>query len=233
MFKSLRDLVTGQRPSDEDERQPERTFAGGERSGIAIEHPMGPNEARQSTTVLKLYRNGFILEDGPFRPFSDPANKRFIEDIEKGEAPEELRNRARDGGIMDMSLMDCRDRDYEVPAAPPTPTYTLFGGEGHSLSGNTPTSTTNIQSIGKGSVQMDQSLPTTTVAFRFPNGARTVETFNTTSTIGALRQYVTQSIGSSNYQLLSGFPPKPLSCDDSSSLESAGLLNASIIVKTF
>ena len=30
---------------------------------------------------IKLYRNGFTLNDGPLRPFSDPQNKQFMDSI--------------------------------------------------------------------------------------------------------------------------------------------------------
>mgnify|MGYP000037036027 CR=1 FL=1 len=39
---------------------------------------------------LTLYRNGFTIDDGPFRDLSLPENKKFMSEIEKNHIPEEL-----------------------------------------------------------------------------------------------------------------------------------------------
>lgn len=39
---------------------------------------------------LSLYKNGFIMDNGEFRNKNEPANKKFMEEIEKGYIPNEL-----------------------------------------------------------------------------------------------------------------------------------------------
>lgn len=34
--------------------------------------------------VLKLWKNGFSIDDGPLRDFQDPANKQFLDAVSKG-----------------------------------------------------------------------------------------------------------------------------------------------------
>ena len=38
---------------------------------------------------LTLYKNGFTINDGEFRDKNLPQNKKFMEDVEKGEIPRE------------------------------------------------------------------------------------------------------------------------------------------------
>lgn len=38
----------------------------------------------QVDCVLKLWKNGFSVDDGPLRDFKDPANKEFLASISKG-----------------------------------------------------------------------------------------------------------------------------------------------------
>ena len=41
--------------------------------------------SRQPVTVqLKFWSNGFSLDEGPLRMFDDPANREFLNSIEKG-----------------------------------------------------------------------------------------------------------------------------------------------------
>ncbi|XP_035881450.1 UBX domain-containing protein 11 isoform X4 [Phyllostomus discolor] len=47
---------------------------------------------------LKLYRNGIMMFDGPFRPFHDPATQRCLRDILDGFFPSELQRLYPDGG---------------------------------------------------------------------------------------------------------------------------------------
>ncbi len=39
---------------------------------------------------LTVYKNGFTIDNGPFRDLQDPANKKFMSEVEKGYIPQEL-----------------------------------------------------------------------------------------------------------------------------------------------
>ena len=34
--------------------------------------------------MIVMYRNGFVVDDGPFRPLDDPANEPFLRDMARG-----------------------------------------------------------------------------------------------------------------------------------------------------
>lgn len=49
----------------------------------------GPTQPVQ--IALKLWRDGFSLNEGPVREYADPSNKDFLDSIRRGEIPQELR----------------------------------------------------------------------------------------------------------------------------------------------
>lgn len=80
--------------------------------------------------------------------------------------------------------------------------------------------------------ELDESKPVTSIQIRLGDGSRLVGKFNTTHTVADIRSFILKSKPSlkSPFQLVTSFPPKPLS-DDSQTVEEAGLLNAAISVK--
>uniref|UniRef100_G3UDD0 UBX domain-containing protein 11 n=1 Tax=Loxodonta africana TaxID=9785 RepID=G3UDD0_LOXAF len=71
---------------------------------------------------LKLYRNGIIMFDGPFRPFYDPSTQRCLRDILDGFFPSELQRLYPDG--VPFKVSDLRNQFY------PEDGLNLFPGEG-------------------------------------------------------------------------------------------------------
>lgn len=60
---------------------------------MAVENPENNKEAfeKQKDKIrLKVYKNGFIVEDGSFRPLTNQDNQKFMNEIEKGYIPQEL-----------------------------------------------------------------------------------------------------------------------------------------------
>ncbi len=39
---------------------------------------------------LTVYKNGFKVDEEPFRDIKEPANKKFMDEVEKGFIPQEL-----------------------------------------------------------------------------------------------------------------------------------------------
>ncbi|XP_060061575.1 UBX domain-containing protein 11 isoform X2 [Erinaceus europaeus] len=68
---------------------------------------------------LKLYRNGIIMFDGPFRPFYDPSTQRCLRDILDGFFPSELQRLYPDGGPFQVS--DLRNQVYPDNGLDPFP----------------------------------------------------------------------------------------------------------------
>ena len=104
MFHTLDDYKKKESPSDKDKRKTTDSYTGGKSSGIAVENPddwmekVRKNESQskagfektKNKLTLKVYKNGFILDDSPFRDISKPENKKFMDEVEKGYIPNEL-----------------------------------------------------------------------------------------------------------------------------------------------
>lgn len=63
-------------------------------------------DSREYLIVYFSYKNGFCIDDGEFRSADDPTNATFIEDVDKGLAPKELRDGAT--GPVNLLMEDKR-----------------------------------------------------------------------------------------------------------------------------
>ena len=104
---------------------------------------LGKTQPKQETNcTITLYSNGFIVNDGSFRDYNDPTNKKFMEDLNKGYSlwisndlhyfkrvvPQELKNKFPNG--LSVALADKRSEKFELP---PPPKYIAFSGKGTSV----------------------------------------------------------------------------------------------------
>lgn len=84
--------------------------------------------ASDGVIVLRMWQNGFTLNDGELRSYSDPANREFLESIKRGEVPAEIRQKMR-GSDLRLDMEDHRHEDY----IPPKPKVKAFTGKGQML----------------------------------------------------------------------------------------------------
>ncbi|CEM06950.1 unnamed protein product [Vitrella brassicaformis CCMP3155] len=257
--RSLQDLKDG-KEEDPDKKKTTSSYTGGEKSGLAVENPesegqqgafgdamRGEGELPPGHRKVTVYKNGFTIDDGDFRDAADPQNAKFIEELRKGFAPPELSIGA-DGNHVRIALVDKSSEDYDPnapagggspfgqptqnrPAAPPVE---MFTGEGRTLGAGPSSSAAGDVNVdaGAGSVRVDDSKPKTTIQFRFHNGQRKAETFNVDSPVAVLHDYVMQCAPvDGEYQLIAGFPPKPITSDPNTTLKDAGLLNSQVTQK--
>ncbi|XP_051027530.1 UBX domain-containing protein 11 [Acomys russatus] len=68
---------------------------------------------------LKLYRNGIVMFDGPFRPFHDPSTQRCLRDILDGFFPSELQRLYPDG--VPFKVSDLRNQVFPEDGLGPFP----------------------------------------------------------------------------------------------------------------
>ena len=66
-------------------------------------------EKTKNKVKVIMYKNGFILNNGPFRDKSIPENRKFMEEVEKGLIPEEIMKK----GIIDLGIL-LENRKNEV-----------------------------------------------------------------------------------------------------------------------
>jgi UBX domain-containing protein 1 len=219
MFHTLDDYKDKNRDekAEKDKRKTTDSYTGGKSSGIAVENPEEDNwlsnmkkydnkekfDKTKNKAKISLYKNGFILNDGEFRNKNDPANKKFIHDIEKGYIPNELVEK----GITDLGveLDDHRDENYEPPKEEKK--FQAFTGSGQKLSS---VNTQGLHVNKNATSNVDRSKPTCKVNVRLFNGEVVSEDFNLNQTLRDVFNFVKIRSGSNNFSLLDGFPPRPI-----------------------
>ncbi|KAM9973641.1 hypothetical protein ACTFIW_010751 [Dictyostelium discoideum] len=215
-----------------------------------------PKEKDPNSQVVEVkvtfWNQGFTIDDGPLRKYDNPENKELLDDIQRGIVPRELQKKATTPNGLSVTLINNHNQDYVEPAKPK---YVAFSGGGQTLGSSSSTSTNNNNNNNNNnnratttsttttttttnstpnvsSINVDQSQPTTTVQIRLANGSRLSTTFNHSHTLQDVINYINSSSGSNqSFDLLTGFPQKPVSNPTSTTLKDAGLLNALLIQK--
>ena len=219
MFHSLDDYRDKNKDekAEKDKRKTTDSYTGGKSSGIAVENPEDDDwykkmkkydnkdkyDKTKNKLKLAIYKNGFILDDGEFRNKNDPANKKFMDDVEKGYIPQELVKK----GITDLGIEmdDHRDENYEPPKEEKK--FQAFTGLGKSISS---VNTQGLKIDKNATSNVDRSKPTCKVNIRLFNGEVASEDFNLNQTLRDVFNFVKKKSGSNNFSLLDGFPPRPL-----------------------
>lgn len=219
MFRTMDDIRKKEDPKEKDNRKNTDSYVGGGSSGLAVENPLekdkyGKNDVEgygktKNKITLKVYKNGFIVDDGEFRPLTNENNQKFMSEVKKGYIPNELVKKGyKDLGI---ALDNSQENEDYVPPIPEKK-FTAFTGAGQSL-GNV---NTQGLKVNKGvSSNVDKSKPTCKINIRLFNGEVVTGEFNLDNTLRDVINFAERSSGSKNFQLLDGFPPRPLTAYDS------------------
>jgi UBX domain-containing protein 1 len=77
---------------------------------------------------LKLWQNGFTINDREIQSYDDPENREFLAAIKRGEIPMAIRQEVQ-GGEVRLDMEDHRYEEY----APPKPKIKAFSGKGQML----------------------------------------------------------------------------------------------------
>ena len=245
---------------DEDEKKRNELYTGGNRrggggSGLSVIGPENSDDeeelkdvgrmfsraqqhkdeappASAPKRVVTMYKNGFTVDDGPFRSLTDPANLPFLRDVAQGLVPRELEESAAESGAFHLELVDRRGDEWEPPS------FVAFGGSGQTLGATLATASPDpvpvqqvvvVQEEEEPIVAVDPSQPQTTVHIRLASGQRLKESLNLSHTVADLQRIVQASSWDRPFRLLAGYPPKPL--DPSLSIQDAGVANSAITQK--
>ncbi|TKC44235.1 hypothetical protein EI555_006598, partial [Monodon monoceros] len=183
--------------------------------------------------LLKLWSNGFSLDDGELRPYSDPTNAQFLESVKRGEIPLELQRLVHRGHV-NLDMEDHHDEEYIKPRL----RFKAFSGEGQKLGSLTPeiVSTPSSpeeeeKSLLNAVVLIDDSVPTTKIQIRLADGSRLIQRFNSTHRILDVRDFIVRSrpeFAALDFILVTSFPNKELT-DESLTLQEADILNTVIL----
>lgn len=196
-----------------------------------------PRPQTIEAVVLKLWRQGFSINNGELRQYEDPVNKEFLNSIKRGEIPNELRQMAGSGTV-DFELEDHRHEEYKKPVTK----VQAFSGKGHTLGSPAPNVITETppskpesneenQKKATENITIDESQPIAMVQIRLADGSRISGRFNHTHTVNDIRQYVITArpiYENQNFVLLTTFPSKELT-DGDATIIAAGLQGSTIM----
>ncbi|KAL7566557.1 hypothetical protein ACA910_000627 [Epithemia clementina (nom. ined.)] len=191
----------------------------------------------QVRRTITMYRDGFVVDDGPYRRLDDPANAEFLRSLATGRTPRELLEASGGEGNVVVGLVDKRQEEY-------VETFRSFSGQGTSLgtaaSASTTDaaaaaaaagvfSTTSLGELAAAPPPVDESQPTTNVAVRLLNGQRQIVRINLSSTVQDLALHLREHAPTDGqpFRLAAGFPPQPLT-DVTATIEAAGLKGAQV-----
>lgn len=172
-------------------------------SKISNKNHLNSNPKQKHKLRLKIYKNGFIIDDGPFRPLINADNKKFMDEINKKQIPQELiRKGIKD---LDIAIEDNKTVNYNEPI--PETKFTPFAGRGRSVG--------RVNLVGlhvnkKAITNVNKTMPTCKINIRLFNGEMVNKEFNLNQTLKDLRAFVEKASGTNRFQLLEGFPPKVL-----------------------
>jgi len=178
-------------------------------------------ELRPRRTIT-MYRDGFVVDDGPYRRLDDEANAEFLRSLAMGRTPREL----VEEGHVTVNLVDKRSEEY-------IETFRSFSGAGTSLGGASDATHYNGGGVYDPSTQsslstlLDSSKPTTSIQVKLLNGKRQVVKINLNATVATLAAMLQAT---EPFRLVTGFPPRPLT-DMNATIEECGLQGAQVMMQ--
>lgn len=244
LFKSAREHGAEEKKEDDSASRVSRpTFVGaGYRLGETPEDTQviaghsRPAQQRQVDKKLKLWKNGFSVDDGPLRDFNSPENKQFLDSIANGEVPQELIREAH-GGEVNLDMEDHRTEEFVKSKV----TVKAFSGAGHMLGSEEPNSFSPTPAVVSAAppagdlpaqaIQVDNTKPVTNVQLRLADGKRLVLKLNHSHRVSDIRQHIVSSnpqYAQANFCLMTTFPNKELT-DETQTIEDAKLINAVVV----
>jgi len=203
---------------------------------VAVGGPSMPAVEEPQNFVLKMWQNGFSIDEGELREYDNPENRQFLAAIMKGTIPPELVKMAK-GGEVHVDMEDHRNEEYVKPKVSAKP----FQGAGNVLGSIAPQVSAPVaagasdpaqaEASAKSQAKVDESQPTTNIQVRLANGSRLIVKLNHSHTVADLRAYVCTArpeYAAATFSLQTTFPNKELT-DNAQSIKDAGLLGAAVL----
>lgn len=228
-----------------------RSFAGtgyrlGQTDDDHVAIPSSSSSSRKKThdecdtVTVRVYRQGFTVDDGDLRPYEDPRNREFFESITHNEIPAELRKQGR--SMVHVNVEDHLSEDYVKRV----PKFKMFTGSGNTLGSPTPPMTGDVpaptpaaasgnpaenEAKASSDLKIQDDQPTTMISIRLADGGRLSARFNLTHTIEDIRHFIATArpeYSNRTFMLLTTFPNKELA-NPADTIQQAGLQNAAIL----
>merc|ERR1719481_2249135 len=183
--------------------------------------------------VLKMWKDGFSLDDGDIRHYNDPQHREFLAAVLKGQIPDELVKEAKGGGVH-VDMEDHRQEEFVKPKVKAKP----FTGAGNVLGSIAPSVAApeasasldpkQAESAAQQKVNFSDANPVANIQVRLADGSRLIVKLNHSHTVSDLRSYINTArpqYDGVSYNLMTTFPNKELT-DDAATISGAGLLGA-------
>ncbi|XP_067274153.1 UBX domain-containing protein 2A isoform X1 [Pseudorasbora parva] len=181
--------------------------------------------------VVRLWKNGFTVNDEDLRSYTLEENQEFLEAIKRGELPLELEGRAEDEEL-EINMEEMKDEVY----VPKKKTFHPFTGQGYRLGSVAPRVVARSRSIHEDcsgpplpTVELNEDLPVTSLQIWLADGQRLVQRFNLSHRISDVQHFVEQAQSTDDQFILATSLPFRELRDEGQSLEEADLANAVII----
>ncbi|XP_061785421.1 UBX domain-containing protein 2A isoform X3 [Nerophis lumbriciformis] len=130
--------------------------------------------------VVRLWKDGFTVNDQEFRSYSVPENQQFLDAIKRGELPAEWESRAEEEEL-EVNVEDLTEEAY----VPKKKVFHPFSGRGYRLGSVAPRVVARSPSVHEDGesppipmVTLDHALPVTSLQIWLADGRRLVQRFN-------------------------------------------------------
>jgi len=210
--------------SKSDEKEPEKRKFAGEGTTLGGTKVAAEAEADQiPRCVLTFYRDAFTVDDGAPRAYNDPANAAFLDEVNQGRVPREIR--ASIGDDVDVELID---KKGEVWKDTPKP-FKAFAAQGHSLASSASSSSSSAKVVQGRLATLDASAPATSLRVTLHDGSKLMVKLNQTHTVADLRAHIEASKPTGKAFELRTMAPATVLENDVLTLKEANLLNAALV----
>ncbi|KAM9195837.1 UBX domain-containing protein 2A isoform 1-T2 [Mergus octosetaceus] len=197
---------------------------------------MSPTTVKnQVDVIIKLWKNGFTVNDGELRSYADVASQQFLDSIKKGELPFELR-KVFEKEEVDVKVEDKKD---EVCLSSKKPVFHPFSGHGYRLGSATPRIVSKVREEHQAAgdkrplpvVPLNDLEPITNIQIWLADGERVIQKFNVSHRISHVRDFITKYRGSEGrvpFTLTTSLPFRELR-DETLTLQEAKLQNVVVV----
>ncbi|XP_028295631.1 UBX domain-containing protein 2A isoform X2 [Gouania willdenowi] len=190
-----------------------------------------PPSASKAEMVVRLWKDGFTVNDEDFRSYSVPENQDFLDAIKRGELPAEWESRAEHEEL-EINVEDLTEENY----VPRKKAFHPFSGRGYRLGSVAPRVVARSPSVHEDGesppipmVTLDHTLPVTSLQIWLADGRRLVQRFNLCHRITDVQDFVARCQRSCPPFILTTSHPCRELIDSVLSLEQADLAHAVIV----
>lgn len=186
----------------------------------------------EAEVVIRMWKNGFTINDGELRDYTDAANRQFMDSVRKGELPPELQRTSEKEEVA-VNVEDRKSEEYSLKKKQVDP----FSGKGYRLGSATPTvinkAVNGIEDAEQSfpAVELNDLEPSTNLKIWLTNGKRIVQKFNTSHRISDVRQFLESMPCKSEklpFKLATSFPLCDI-LDETITIQEAHLNNAVLV----